>query len=157
MPLQINQDVEEHKEENVYSDKNLAFAERIRRERAAEKAAFEARVQKEIDMGQVKGKKSIDKIFDENMKLNVQEARKQSKKKAIKKPRKKRVKKEKKLVKKVLTEEEIVEKRKTQYSCKIKVDKFNQFKVDYIQRRIHFENDAKKKAIYVQALTKYDV
>lgn len=133
MIMMINNENDEHKEEVV----DNSFAKKIAKEREMEQKALEEKIQREIELGKVK--KSVVK--------------------KTRKPRKKRVKKEKKQVVKRqrLTGDALIEARKTQYKVKVDVNKYNQFKVDYIKRQIHFEKDVEKKAIYIQALTKYNL
>ena len=86
--------------------------------------------------------------------------KKTNKPKKEKKPRKKRVKKVKKapISLTINSFPIVIKKRKLPvYTHQVEVNEFNKFKVDYIRKQIHHCKDKDRKAIYENALNKYDL
>ncbi len=130
---------DEHKEQPV-PERN-AFKLRIAAERKAEAEALAKREEEEaVERGEKKSAPKPKKVKKE------------------KKPRKTRAKK----VKKEPISLKIIPVVKKQiklpvYQGKVEVNEFNKFKVDYIRKQIHHCKDKERKAIYENALTKYDM
>lgn len=136
-------DTDEHKEQQLDSKKNLDFKARIAAERLAEEKELEKR-QAEEQLMMALQMKPIEKIVE----IKVKKTRK---------PRKPRAKKSKSKSPTPEPTQPINLNKLPVYHNKVEVNEFNKFKVDYIKRQIHFCKDAKRKAIYVNALTKYDL
>lgn len=130
--------VDDEKENNLQSSKQLAFKARIAAERKAEAEELEQQLAEEALMRAMKSKPVVEKQ---------------------KRKYKKRIKKVEpcKAISVKVVPVEVVKLILPVYYQKIEVNEFNQHKVDYIKRQIFFCKDPKRKMIYENALTKYNL
>ncbi len=149
--MNIIPDTDEHKEQ-PQTEQN-AFKLRIAAERKAEAEELEKRQQQEEVMRGLKSR-GLTSIPIPTPKPKPKQ-KKEPKPKKTKKPRKK--KSPKKTIS--LKIEPIVKSppKLPVYNHQVEVNEFNKFKVDYIRKQIYHCKDARRKEIYVNALTKYDM
>jgi len=143
---------DEHKSQPI-AEQN-AFKLRIAAERKAEEEELKQRQKEEALMRA--NNTSFDNSLLKKMIKTEEAVEKVKKVKKTRKPRKKRVKKEKKepISLKIVQPKKLV---LPVYHSKIEVNEFNKHKVDYIRKQIHFCKDKRRKTIYENALTKYDL
>ena len=139
--MNIIPDTEEHKEQPVMND----FKLRIAAERKAEAEELEKKQMEEAVMRGLKSRGLTSIPIP----------------KPTPKPKKTRKKRAKKVKKEIISLkiEPIVKSppKLPVYNHQLEVNEFNKFKVDYIRKQIYHCKDARRKEIYVNALTKYDM